>query len=234
MISIRKFDLLVALYIFGIMVVELMGAKTFPVASIGHFHLTASVAIFVMPLLFTSIDVIVEVYGKARARSIVRTGLVVVCLQVLTAVLFTHLTPSQEYASSSNAYNSVFGTSVRFGLASILAFAASEFLDVAVFSKLRQRMHKRGLWLRNNVANFMSQFVDSALWVTIAFYALNQPFGSNASFIAGIVIPYYLVRCAMSVVETPLVYLGVRWMKTPRKTEGNAEVISNLIEARSS
>jgi uncharacterized integral membrane protein (TIGR00697 family) len=214
--NIRKFDLLVALYIFGIMVVELMGAKTFPVATIGHFHLTASVAIFVMPLLFTSIDVIVEVYGKQRARSVVRTGLLIVVLQVLTAFFFTHLSPASEYASSSNAYNAIFGTSIRFGLASVLAFAASELLDVAVFSKLRQRMHSKGLWLRNNVANFLSQFVDSAVWTTLAFYAIHQSFGSNFSFIVGIVIPYYLVRCAMSIAETPLVYLGVHWIKTPK------------------
>ena len=212
--NIRKFDLLVALYVFGIMVVELMGAKTFPVVTLGHFHLTASVAIFVMPLLFTSIDVIVEVYGKQRARSVVRAGLLVVLLQVLTAFFFTHLSSSSEYASTSAAYNTVFGTSIRFGIASIVAFAASELLDVMVFSKLRQRMQGKGLWLRNNVANFLSQFVDSAAWTILAFYTIHQSFGSNFSFIAGIVIPYYIVRGAMSVAETPLVYLGVRWFKT--------------------
>lgn len=224
--NIRKFDLLVALYVFGIMVVELMGAKTFPVATIGNFHLTASVAIFVMPLLFTSVDVIVEVYGKPRARSVVWSGLIIVCLQVLTAVLFTHLSPSGEYASSNSAYNSIFGTSVRFGFASVLAFAASEILDIVVFSKLRQRMHKKGLWLRNNVANFLSQFVDSAVWTTLAFYAFSESFSGNFSFIAGIVVPYYIVRCLMSVIETPLVYAGVRWMKASPRASANEELVA--------
>jgi hypothetical protein len=218
--NIRKFDLMVALYIFGIMAVELMGAKTFPVATIGNFHLTASVAIFVMPLLFTSIDVIVEVFGKQRARGVVRIGLLIVMMQVLAAVLFTHLPAAPEFASSSNAYNAIFGTSVRFGLASVLAFAASELLDVAIFGRLRQRMHGRSLWLRNNVANFISQFIDSAVWTTLAFYAFNQSFGSNFTFIAGIVVPYYLVRCAMSIFETPLVYLGVRWFKGVKSPAG--------------
>jgi uncharacterized integral membrane protein (TIGR00697 family) len=209
----RKFDVLIALYIFGIMVVELMGAKTFHVLTLGTFNLTASVAIFVMPLLFTSIDVIVEVYGKQRARSIVRAGLLVVFLQVLTAFFFTHLSPSEHYASSADAYNTVFGTSIRFGLASIAAFATSELLDIFVFNTLRQRMQGKGLWLRNNAANFLSQFVDSAVWTAIAFYSVSESFGSNLTFLTGIIIPYYLVRCAMSIAETPLVYLGVRWLK---------------------
>jgi uncharacterized integral membrane protein (TIGR00697 family) len=218
-LGMRKFDVLVALYVFGIMVAELMGAKTFPVATIGSFHLTASVAIFVMPLLFTSVDVIVEVYGKQRARSLVRTGLLIVLLQVLTAAIFTKLTPADHYASTQSAYATIFGTSIRFGLASVLAFAASELLDVAIFAKLRQRMHRNGLWLRNNVANFLSQFVDSAVWTTLAFYTFGLSLGANTSFLVGIIIPYYLVRVAMSVLETPFVYWGVRWLRPTKRTE---------------
>ncbi|HSW85152.1 MAG TPA: queuosine precursor transporter [Candidatus Saccharimonadales bacterium] len=227
MLNIRKFDLLLALYIFGIMVAELMGAKTFAVATIGNFHLNASVAIFVMPLLFTSIDVIVEVYGKERARSIVRVGLIIVALQILTALLFTHLAASKHYAEDSAAYNTIFGTSVRFGIASIAAFAASEFLDVSVFSRLRLRMHGQRLWLRNNVANFVSQFVDSSVFVILAFYTFSQTFSENFSFLLGIIIPYYLVRCAMSILETPLVYLGVRWLKSaPGKLQSQSKLIT--------
>lgn len=221
-LAMRKFDVLVALYIFGIMVVELMGSKTFPVAHIGSFNLTASVAIFVMPLLFTSVDVIVEAYGKQRARSVVRVGLLIVLLQVLTATIFTHLPPSHYFAAKQPAYAAVFDTSVRFGLASVLAFAASELLDVAVFAKLRQRMHGSSLWLRNNVANFLSQFVDSVVWTTLAFYSFHQSFGGNTKFLLGIIIPYYLVRVSMSVLETPLVYLGVWWLKRKPTEQGIA------------
>lgn len=213
----RKFDVLVALYIFGIMVAELMGAKTFPVVSIGSFHLTASVAIFVMPLLFTLIDVVVEVYGKERARSIVRTGLLIVILQVLTAVLFTRLPASAYFAPTQPAYSTIFGISVRFGLASVLAFAASEFLDVAVFAKLRQRLHHRSLWLRNNLTNFLSQFIDSAVWTTLAFYSFGLSLGANYKMLAGIILPYYLARVAMSVLGTPLVYLGVQWLRPAKQ-----------------
>jgi uncharacterized integral membrane protein (TIGR00697 family) len=225
---VRKFDALVALYIFGIMVAELMGGKRMPIATIGSLHLTASVAIFVMPLLFTLVDVVVEVFGKARARSIVRTGLLVVALQVLTAALFTHLPAAANYQSSQPDYAAVFGTSIRFGLASIIAFAASELLDVAVFARLRQRMHGRALWLRNNVANFLSQLVDSVVWTTLAFYTFGLSLGANAKFLVGIIIPYYLVRVTLSVAGTPLVYLGVRWLRPAKR---RAAASSQTVEA---
>lgn len=218
--KIDKFDLMVALYVFGIMVAELMGAKTFPVATIGNFHLTASVAIFVMPLLFMSVDVIVEIYGRERARSLVRIGLLIVLLQILTAWLFTSLPVSKHYAPVKQAYNTIFGTSIRFGMASIAAFAASEFLDVTVFARIRQRMHGKALWLRTNISNFLSQFVDSTVFVVLAFYASSQSFSSNFSFLTGIIIPYYIVRVVMSIAETPLVYLAVGWFRAGKKKPG--------------
>ncbi len=46
MLGIKKFDLLVAIYVYCIAVSELMGAKTFPIATIGGFKLSASVGNF--------------------------------------------------------------------------------------------------------------------------------------------------------------------------------------------
>lgn len=223
-----RFDVLVALYVFGIMVAQLMGAKTFPLANLGGLHLTASVAIFVMPLLFTITDVITEIYGKERARSVVRTGLMVIGLQLIAAVIFTALPASTRFLPSEAAYDAIFGTTIRFALAGIAAFAIAELLDVAVFSKIRQRLGKSKLWLRNNVSNFISQLADSTMFVVLAFYAIDQSLASNVGFLIGIILPYWLIRCALSVLETPLVYLGVKWLrpgavpsqKSPNAPEG--------------
>ena len=75
MFKINKLDLLISIYFFCIAIAELMGAKTFPLLNIGSIKLNASVAIFVLPLIFTINDVITEVYGKERTRSIIRSGL---------------------------------------------------------------------------------------------------------------------------------------------------------------
>lgn len=227
-----RFDVLVALYVFGIMVAQLMGAKTFPLLHVGGLHLTASVAIFVMPLLFTITDVVNEVYGKERARSIVRTGLIVIVLQLLFVLLFTSLPASMRFAPNEGAYDSIFGTSIRFAFAGIAAFAIAELMDVAVFSKIRERLGKKGLWLRNNASNFVSQLADSTVFVVLAFYALDMSLAANAGFLAGIILPYWLVRCALSVLETPLVYIGVNWLKPHAKSRtGQTTLAIQKVEA---
>lgn len=215
-VRIRKFDLVVALYIFGVMVAEIFGGKTFPLTNFEWMHLNASVAIFVLPLLFTLTDVVVEVHGKERARSMVWSGLIVIALLLLFALLATHLPPSQRFAPNESAYDKIFGTTARIAAASLTAFAVSELLDVAIFAKIREKMKKKALWLRNNVSNFIAQFVDSTIFIWLAFYAFGRPFDDNFSFLFSLIIPYWLIRCALSVVETPLVYLGVAWLKNDR------------------
>lgn len=218
---IRKFDLVVALYIFGVMTAEIFGGKTFPLTNFNWMHLNASVAIFVLPLLFTLTDVVVEVYGKERARSLVWSGLIVISLLLVFALLATHLPPSKRFAGTEPAYDKIFGTTARIAAASLIAFLASELLDIAVFSRIREKMKNKGLWLRNNVSNFVSQFVDSTIFIWLAFYAFSHSFHSNFSFLFSLIIPYWLIRCGLSVIETPLVYLGVWWLRGSKNSPKN-------------
>ncbi len=223
MSNIKKMDLVMALYIFGVVTAELLGIKTFRLTDFSWAHLSVTVSIFVMPLLFTMVDSVVEVYGRARARSMVYCGLIVVILLILYAALATHLTPSSRFAPTEPAYDTVFISSIRISLASLAAFAISELMDVALFSKLRQRLNGQALWLRNNVTNFVSQFADSAVFMVLAFYTLSEPFGANWSFLVSITLPYWLIRCVLSIFETPLVYLGVWWLRGSMKPSVKAK-----------
>ena len=217
MIPVRKFDLLVAVYTGCVDISELMGAKTVPLFSIGHFHLHSSVALLVVPLLFAINDIIVEVHGKQRARSVVFSGFLVIVMLLAMSLIATNLPSTERFKASEPAYDAIFGTSARIAAASLTAFAFSELLDVWIFNKIRERMGKKALWLRNNVSSFAGQFVDTTMFMTLAFYAIGKPFGGNASFLLGLIVPYWLLKCFMSVIETPFVYLGVRWLRNSKE-----------------
>ncbi len=217
MFRIQKLDLLISFYIACIAVSELMGAKTFPLFTIGTLHLSASSGIFVVPLIYGINDIVTEVLGKDRARSIVRSGLLVIVFLLLFSVLATALPPSARFAPSEKSYDAVFGLSIRIAAASLTAFAFAEFLDVYIFASLRKKFGKRRLWLRTNVSNFLAQFSDTSFFIILAFYAVGQPVSQNMLFLFGLIIPYWLLKCFMSVIETPLVYVGVRWLKEGKK-----------------
>ena len=217
MFDTKKFDLLVSVYIFCIVASELMGGKTFVIIDSGWLKLNSSVAIFLLPLIFTINDIITEVHGKERTRSIIRSSLVVIALIFMFSILSTNLPPSARFQSSEEAYDKIFGLSARVAASSLTAFAIAEFLDVIIFVKIREVFGKSRLWLRNNVSNFVSQLSDTVIFMFLAFYALDKTLPENISFLLSLIIPYWLLKCFMSIIETPLVYLGIRWLKSDDK-----------------
>jgi len=213
----NRLDFLIALYIFCIATAEFLGAKTFPLVKIFDYQLNASVAILVVPIIFSINDVITEVYGKERMRGIIRAGLIIIAMIMLYSVLATALPASSRFLETEPAYDSIFGKSARIAAASLTAFAISDFFDVFLFYRIRKRFGAKRLWLRNNLSNILSQFVDTTLFIFLAFYALEKSPAENIPFLFSIILPYWLLKCFMSVIETPFVYLGVKWLKGNKK-----------------
>ncbi len=176
-------------------------------------HLNASVAIFLFPLLFTINDIITEVYGKERTKSIIKSSLLVLIALVIFSFLAVNLRPSTRFVNSEPAYDLIFKGSIRISIASLLAFALAEMMDLLIFVKLKEKLGKKGLWFRNNISNFAAQFFDTAIFMTLAFYAFDKTAPENFIFLASLIFPYWMLKNLMSVIETPFVYLGVKWLK---------------------
>ncbi len=216
-LKIVKLDLVIAVYIACVAISELMGGKTFPLLHIGKFTWNASVAIFVIPIIFSINDAIIEVFGVARAKSVYRSSLVTIVMFMSFAFLAIKLPPSVRFKDSEAAYDLIFGQSVRIAFASLSAFAIADFLDIIIFQRLKKNLGSKALWLRSNLSNFISQFIDTVIFMFLAFYAFNKGVGANFSFLFSLIIPYWLLKCFMSIIETPFVYLAVRWLRGETK-----------------
>jgi len=215
--KIQKLDFLIAFYIFCIVVTELMGGKTIPVANIFGHQFNGSVSLFLLLFVYSINDIITEVYGKERTRSVVRSGLMMVFFLFIFTMLATWLPPSSRFIANEAAYDTIFKISSRLSAASLLAFGFAEFMDIFIYSKIRERFGKSKLWLRNNLSNFMAQLVDTVVFMTFAFYAFDHTFASNFNYLISLILPYWLLKCSVSVIETPFVYLGVKWLSNPAK-----------------
>lgn len=203
----KKLDLLLAIYITSIVASELMGAKTF-----SFLFLNASVAIFTLPITFIINDVVTEVEGKARAFSFMRSTFLILIFLALFNVLAISLPPSTRFLSFEPAYQSIFAKSLRMTIASLLAFFLAERLDIYLFSKIRSRLKNSGLWLRSNVSNIVSLFFDTSIFMFLAFFD-----GHNFMFVWSLVLPYWILKCLFSMIETPATYAVVNWLKNNNK-----------------
>ena len=131
-------------------------------------------------------------------------------------IWLARILPPASFYKGNEAFNLVFKNSMRIIVASLSAFFISELLDIAIFSKIKEKL-RRFLWLRSNVSNIISQLIDTTVFIFIAFY-LAQP-GYDIGKMFSLIFPYWGLKILFSVVETPLTYIGVYWLKRSQPHE---------------
>lgn len=200
-----KTDILLGLFVGALVAANLLGNKITVILGI-----SVSVGIFAYPISFLATDIVAEVLGKERARGFVLSGFITLVLILILTAISIHMPPAGRYAFNAE-YKTIFSQSLRITVASMIAFVLSQFHDVWSFHFWKQKTRGRFLWLRNNASTMVSQLIDTTIFMFIAFYAVTPKF--TAGFIFSLIIPYWLFKIAFALLDTPLVYWGVKWLK---------------------
>ena len=200
----KKVLIALTIYLASLFAANTLGLKIAPFI----LGLHVSVAIFSFPFVFLTTDVIGEVYGKKMARFFVRCGFIATALFLVYSLISISLPWAEAGLWAKDSYEQIFGVSMRIALASLVAFAVAEFQDVYAFFLVRAKLGERFFWLRSLVSNIWSQFLDSALFMVIAFYGVY----SNDALLR-IIITWWLFKVAMGFAYTPLSCLGLRLLR---------------------
>lgn len=181
------------LFASALIVSNLLGAKMVHVCGLS---MPAGTIGYCATFLIT--DVVGELWGKKAANDLVFKGFVCLlfCLALIRIAL---LLPA---ASPCDSFDQVFDVNSRVICGSIVAYLASQFLDVAVFHKLREVLPARK-FVRNNVSTLISQFFDTSIFVVIAF-------GGAIDDIVGVIWGTYAAKAVLAAFDTPFFYLLTR------------------------
>lgn len=155
-------------------------------------------------------DLLGEIYNKKDAQLAVNIGfLSLVAVTILMNVML--LTKPYVHVDSVDLYNSVqniFSLMPRIMFASMVAYLASQSLDVIVYSRIKNKVNKSGLWFRNNISTVSSQIIDGLIFTFIAFYGMF-----SLSIVLEIFITTFLIKTLIAFFDTPFMYLGVKMYK---------------------
>jgi uncharacterized integral membrane protein (TIGR00697 family) len=168
-------------------------------ATVGPFTFTATM--FLYGLAGVAMDLTHELYGRADARRLAAAGLFGVMLATLAFQIVLAL-PASPALANAGSYDVVLGATPRLFVAGMTAYFISTHVDVWLFARLRAATGGRWLWLRNNTSNMGSQLVDTAVFMTLGFG------GADVSLL-GLVAGQFLVKTAVTLLYTPLLYGGV-------------------------
>jgi uncharacterized integral membrane protein (TIGR00697 family) len=206
------FAVLGAFFLTNALVAELAGGKVIHIgpASWTLFgnRLAATVGVLLWPVVFITTDLVNEYFGRRGVRRLSfltagMIGYVFVMLQLL------RLPRSAGFPNTVDdaAFDMVFGQSQWIIVGSLVAFLVGQLVDVAVFHRLRAWSGPKSLWLRATGSTVVSQLIDTVivLWIGLAL-----PNGWDLSTFAQVAVPNYLIKLALAVAMTPVIY-AVHW-----------------------
>jgi len=210
-----KLQILSGLFVSLLIGMNLLGGKI-----TNLFGISVSVAIFMAPLTFLITDIIEEVHGKKAVQNLLITSVISLVIIFLYTFLFINLEPHQRYGFDKE-YKTIFTSSLRIIIASIIAFILAQTHDVWAFEFWKKKANGKALWLRNNLSTIVSQAIDTFIFMLVAFWQVSPKF--TLIFIIQLAIPYYLFKVLFALIDTPFVYLGVNWLKDKSKTKNNQD-----------
>jgi uncharacterized integral membrane protein (TIGR00697 family) len=199
-----KIQLLLTIFVSSLLLGNLLGSKLIEI-----FGILTSVGLFGYPITFLVTDIVEEVRGRETTKVFVHAGFFSLCIATFFVFVSVGL-PSSPLYPYSEAYNHIFSNSLRLILASMTAFIISQHHDIWAFNFWKQKTNGRYLWLRNNLSTIVSQLLDSVVFLFIAFYHAAPEIGAVAVF--KMVLPLWTLKIIFALLDTPFVYLGVRWL----------------------
>lgn len=180
-----------------IVAADLMANK---LVQIGPFSVPGGVILFSMTFLLT--DMISEYWGKKYALKAVWAGFISSLIMVLSLFLVLNWQASPFALEQAEIFNKALALTPRIVIASLVAYIVSQHHDVWAFHFWKRKTKGKHLWLRNNASTLVSQLMDSAIFVTIAFAGIIP--------ILPVIVGQYVVKVSIAILDTPFMYL-IRW-----------------------
>lgn len=175
------------------------------------WELVFSSGILVFPLSYIFGDILTEVYGFNRARSVIYVGMLCNLLLVLVIHISIALPPAPGWELQEH-FEKALSMIPRIVAASIIAYVLGELVNSYVMSKMKLAFEGKSLWIRTITSTIAGQFVDTIVFVLIAFYGV---YPSSILLIA--VISSWAFKVIYEICATPVTYVAVNKLK---KLEG--------------
>ncbi|MDR6224973.1 queuosine precursor transporter [Desmospora profundinema] len=198
----RWFILLTGCFSGMLIIANVLAVKIIQIP-LGNGALFFPAAVLVYALTFAITDAVSEIWGRERTQWLVLVGFItslLAAVMVQLAIAF----PSAPFWQGQEAYAAVLGSNLRVTVAGLAAYLISQYHDIWAFQFWKRLTGARHLWLRNNLSTAVSQLLDTAVFITLAFYG-------SVPDLWGMILAQYVVKLIIAAFDTPLVY-GLVWL----------------------
>jgi len=198
----KYLGLITTLYIAFQLISDVTAGK---IVQLGIFTVSATVLYFPITYIFS--DILTEVYGYAKARSVVWQALLASVIAGIIYQLVVWLPPAVGF-EANEAFNRVLGSVPRILIGGWIAVWAGGILNDYVMAKMKVWFKGKHLWLRTISSTIVGEGANTVLFYTIALYSVLP----NSLLVTSILSGWFL-KVAVEVVFTPVTYWVVAKLK---------------------
>jgi uncharacterized integral membrane protein (TIGR00697 family) len=167
--------------------------------------------LFAMTYLAT--DMLTEHYGAAKARkAIVLSFIAQIAFTLIMLMTLAH-PPMENHHGDGTIYAAMevlFLPAPRIMAASVIAYCASQFLDIWLFKRLSDVTEKKHVWFRTAVSTLLSALADNIIFSTLAWIILSPTPVSVSTLIFTYILGTYVARAFVSIAGVPIMYASYR------------------------
>ena len=191
-----------ALYITFQLVSDVTAGK---IVQLWIFPVSATVLFF--PFTYIIADVLTEVYGYSKARSVVWMVLFSSIIAGLIYSIVTFLPPAAGF-DANDAYVRVLGQIPRILVGGWIAVWIGGILNDFILAKMKVWTKGKHLWARTIGSTIVGEGANTVLFYTIALSGIIPTNLLLASILSG-----WLLKVAVEVIMTPVTYKVVKKLK---------------------
>lgn len=212
-----NFNLWLIIFVISIVIANVVGSRVITTGiHIGDIEVSTSGGAITYAFTFLATDIVGEIWGKNKAKSMVKFGFIGQIFATIMIILTGYCRAVDPVIDG--AYNTLLGQNWVFVVGSLCAYYVSQSWDVFVFHKIREWYHRnfsadgKGRWIWNNLSTCTSQIWDTVIYASISF-GLGMGWFWNAQtrkLLIGMMIGQYLLKAFLALIDTPFFYFFTR------------------------
>ena len=217
--QIRVYELLAGLFVLTLIVSNIASTK---IVAVGPLVFDAGTILF--PLAYIVGDIVTEVYGYRKMRSLLYVGIMTLLLTMLTFWIVQLLPAASDWHNQA-AYDATLGVVWRIVFASIAAIFVGELINSYLLALLKIKTKGKQLWYRLVGSSAVGSLVDTTLFSVLAFAGTL-----SGDAMLQLIITVFGIKMATEVILSPLTMKVIDRVKRHEQIDTYEKPASYLID----
>jgi uncharacterized integral membrane protein (TIGR00697 family) len=201
----RNYKYLSAISVFFVSILLISNIASSKIVDLKWFTFDGGTLLFPFSYIFG--DILTEVYGYKKSRSVIWLGFFMALLMSVIFIIVGKLPPAAGWNNQS-AYDAILGLTPRIVCASLIAYFFGEFSNSFVLAKMKIFTKGKWLWTRTIGSTIVGELIDSVIFIIIAFTGVLPN-----SLLLTLIISNYFFKTGVEIVFTPITYKIVGFLK---------------------